>query len=104
MGTDRERRDRQGGSKAATGGRGSTFSTTKATGGACPTCDEIASIGRVLDAVIASGDAIILSRTSDGGAVVITLLSDSGREKAYASTEAELSRAFEDLRAKYGGG
>jgi hypothetical protein len=102
MGSDSARRSQQGGSKTKGARSGGVFGSARESTRDCPKIDEIAEIGRILDSVTAAGDAIIFSRTSDGGAVVITLLSDGGREKAYASTDAELSRAFEDLRAKYG--
>lgn len=61
-------------------------------------CDKL---GRVLDSITAAGDALIVARTSDGGAVVLTLLTDNGRDKAYAGTQAELDSRIDWLYGEY---
>jgi len=48
------------------------------------------------------GDALTFGRTSDGGAVAITVLSDGGREKAYAATQEELNALIVALATAYG--
>jgi len=55
----------------------------------------------IIDDVINAGAALIISRTSDGGAVVVTLLDDGIRGKAYGGSQAELDQAFERLAATY---
>lgn len=45
---------------------------------------------RAITAVTNAQDAIMLSRTRDGGAVVLTILSESERVKSYATGEEEI--------------
>jgi len=63
--------------------------------------EEIERLGVILDNVIAAGDAIMVSTTSDGGAIVITVLSGDSREKAYASGQMELAGVFEQIEEAY---
>lgn len=59
-----------------------------------PSLAEVKSLGETLDLICQAGDAILLSSTSDGGAVVVTILSGDAREKTYAGGQAELDAAF----------
>jgi len=55
---------------------------------------------RVLQAiakVMGNGDAIMFSRTSDGGAVCIVLLEDKERTKLYATTQTEMEAIVEAI-------
>lgn len=54
-----------------------------------------------MDALVTSGDAVILGRTSDGGALSITVLSDAGKQRAYPHSQEELDAAFAGLAAAY---
>lgn len=54
-------------------------------------------LGRALDLVTSNGDAILIARTSDGGAVALTLLEGDDRHKLYATSQDELDRIFEEL-------
>lgn len=47
----------------------------------------------MVDSVVAEGSALLLARTSDGGALVIQVLSGQGRHKLYPATVAELHEA-----------
>lgn len=60
-------------------------------------------LGAVLDRVTRAGDALIVSRTSDGGAIAFTLLSGAVREKSYAASDAELHDVLDALWARYAG-
>jgi hypothetical protein len=60
-------------------------------------------LGELIDKILSVGDAIILARTSDGGAVAITLMRDREREKAYASDQAELDELVSAMWDQYGG-
>lgn len=51
-----------------------------------------------IDQVIDDGDAIILSRTSDGGAIAVTILTGNERVKEYASSQVELDRIVDFLK------
>jgi hypothetical protein len=62
---------------------------------------EIVNIGQVLDWICQAGDAILLSSTSDGGAIVVTILSGDSREKAYAGSQAELQATFDVMADHY---
>lgn len=61
---------------------------------------------RLLAAAIAGavdcGDALILGRTRDGGAVVITVLSGTDSHKFYAGNQGELEDNLNLLRRGYG--
>lgn len=54
---------------------------------------------RTVYQVTNSGDAIMFSRTRDGGAVVLTVLSGDDRQKAYATGEEEVASLLADVRA-----
>jgi hypothetical protein len=62
---------------------------------------DVDSLGSIVDSVLGKGDAIILARTSDGGAVCVTILSDDGRAKSYAADQEELNDAFAALAELY---
>lgn len=56
---------------------------------------DVPGIAAVLDAITVAGDAIILGRTSDGGAISMTLLHDDGsRTKEYAVDQDQLNDKF----------
>lgn len=54
-----------------------------------------------IDSIIRTGDAVILGRTRDGGAVCLTILSGEEREKLYASDEAELVALVDAIAGAY---
>jgi hypothetical protein len=54
-------------------------------------------LGRALDQVTSNGDAMLIARTSDGGAVALTLLEGDDRHKLYATNQDELDRIFDEL-------
>jgi hypothetical protein len=65
---------------------------------------ELGKVGRaaeIMDFVIKAGDAIVVSTTSDGGAVVVTVLAGDSREKAYASGQMELDGIFDQIEEAY---
>lgn len=66
-----------------------------------PQLAEVDRAAQIMDFVIAAGDAILVSTTSDGGAVVVTVLAGDSREKAYASGQVELAGIFEQLEEGY---
>jgi hypothetical protein len=53
----------------------------------------------VVNAVVGVGDSIQFGVTRDGGAVVITLYSEGGIDKVYASTTEELQDKFQEIEA-----
>jgi hypothetical protein len=61
----------------------------------------VPNVGAVIDGIVSHGDAVIIARTSDGGAVAITILSDDGRAKHYAAGQEELDAAFAALAEAY---
>jgi hypothetical protein len=62
---------------------------------------DVPNVGAIIDGIVSHGDAIIIARTSDGGAVAITVLSDEGRAKHYAAGQEELDSAFAALADAY---
>jgi hypothetical protein len=61
-------------------------------------------LGPIIDAVLESGDALMFARTSDGGAVCMTLLRDKNRDKGYAASQEELQYQIDWLKEEYLGG
>jgi hypothetical protein len=53
-----------------------------------------------VDAVLAAGWGVTFSRTSDGGALAITIYAGNERYRAYAASDAEVTRSLEAMRAK----
>lgn len=54
-------------------------------------------LARALSRIVASGDAVMLSLTRDGGALCITVLEDEQRSKLYCSTPRDLEEALTRL-------
>jgi hypothetical protein len=70
--------------------------------GVAPKLNGSASIGIVLDEVLASGCAIMLGHTRDGGALVCTVLDGEERHRSYASNIQELDEMMLALHNYYG--
>lgn len=64
--------------------------------------EDVPGIVHVLHSIAASGDALIVGRTSDGGTWALTLLTDRGPEKAYAYDQEQLNDLFAYLGERYG--
>lgn len=62
---------------------------------------KVSRAAEIMDFVIQAGDAIVVSTTSDGGAVVVTVLAGDSREKAYAAGQLELDGVFDQIEAAY---
>jgi len=97
LGTDRERASRNG------RGRGGSLQTTpnpftrdrKHDGGGRISRSKSASAA--IDAALDLGLALIIGRTSDGGAVSLTLLSGEERHRTYCANQDELDEAWEAI-------
>lgn len=63
--------------------------------------EEVPGIVAVLHSIAASGDALIVGRTSDGGTWALTLLTSNGPEKAYAYDQGQLDDLFAYLGERY---
>lgn len=59
--------------------------------GACP------GVSHVLDAVVGSGNGILIGVTRDGGAISVTLMVGEERHRTYAHDQDELDAVIEDL-------
>jgi len=62
--------------------------------------DEVA-VHATIAAVTDAGDGIIISRTSDGGAGVLTLLTSSDKVKIYVSSSEEAYRELKEIHDIY---
>lgn len=62
---------------------------------------DVPGLSACLDDITAAGAALIVARTSDGGAYALTLLDGDTRAKRYAHTQSELDEAFESLARTY---
>jgi len=62
---------------------------------------DVSRLGLVLDTVLAEGAAVMVGRTRDGGAVVLTVLDGDNRHRTYCSSTAELEAALESLEAAF---
>lgn len=69
--------------------------------GAPPLATIAGQFARAADRVTEAGDALIVARTSDGGAYAFTLLTREGRKKAYAASEEELCLLIDGLLEEY---
>lgn len=62
---------------------------------------DISDIAEVLDVVIAAGCAIMLGRTRDGGALVLTILDGDDRYRTYCANNSELQNAIDAMLKMY---
>lgn len=65
---------------------------------------EVPNLGKALQVLIQSECAIILGRTRDGGAMVVTILDGENRHRTYCPTSEELIAAFQKIEDMYGEG
>lgn len=80
--------------------RGSGFGSM-GSGRALPRIADVADIGPLIDAIINAGDALLFARTSDGGAIVIQLLDNDTKPKAYIVDREQLLDCFQWLEEAY---
>jgi hypothetical protein len=59
--------------------------------------EETPGITGCLDAIIASGNGLLLGVTRDGGAISLTIMIGEERHRAYATGQEELNQAVEDI-------
>jgi hypothetical protein len=69
--------------------------------GVAPSLGDISALGVALDKVLGAGCAILLGRTRDGGALVLTVLDGELRHRTYCSTSTELEQAISSLSYLY---
>lgn len=62
---------------------------------------EVSDIGKALQVLVESGCAIMLGRTRDGGAMVLTILDQDDRHRTYCSNNVELQSAFDAIIQMY---
>lgn len=101
MGRDRERVSRSTQGTARAGGRVGNRFGNRQSGTGSALFGLCAGLGAALDAVTFAGDALLVSRTSDGGAIVLTLMAGDEREKAYVHSQVELDDVLGTLRCAY---
>lgn len=80
--------------------RPNPFASTKSIGHA-PSFGDISNFGNALDKVLESGCALLVGRTRDGGAVVLTVLDGEQRHRTYCSDAPELEAAIHALSFLY---
>jgi hypothetical protein len=101
MGKDQgRRREATRADAKGAGYRQLSFGAAKRSGGTASLAD-LTGIATIIDRIACAGDGIIFSKTSDGGAYAITLLTDDRREKAYAASQADLEEIAEQLANDY---
>lgn len=66
-----------------------------------PRLDDTASLGTALDAILDTGNAVIIGATRDGGALVFTILDGEERHRTYCSNDEELDEAIGEIIALY---
>lgn len=86
--------------KSSRVGRPSPFSEPARHTSGCSFTD-LGSFGPIVDLVVNSGDGLILTRTRDGGAICVQLLTGDLRHKVYAGEQLELDQIFSDLFSAY---
>lgn len=80
--------------------RPNPFAATQKVGTA-PSLGDIPSAGLAFDKVLATGCALMLGYTRDGGALVLTVLDGTERHRTYCSSDAELEEAIKALSFVY---
>ncbi len=66
-----------------------------------PNFDEVPLLGSALDSVLQCGCAVLMGRTRDGGAVVLTVLDGSERYRTYCSNSDERKAAIRFMAEQY---
>ena len=91
-------------------GKGGNFETRKnpfglnlVPKGGAPDFASVKNMGAVIDALVKAGCAIMLGRTRDEGALVLTILDGDDRHRTYCSSEEELDAAFDAMAEMYKG-
>lgn len=74
----------------------------RAPAGGLAAIEDVPGILAAIDAVARTGRAIMIARTSDGGAWSITILNDGARHKVYGREQDELDTIFSDILDAYG--
>lgn len=62
---------------------------------------DVRSLGMAFDKVLAEGCAIMLGKTRDGGALVLTILDGEQRHRTYCASQSDLDNAIEALDFVY---
>lgn len=81
--------------------RPNPFRNVAARASAGPDLSDNANLGHVVDKILSAGCGIILARTRDGGALVITVLDGDTRHRTYCSDDTELEEALDSLNDYY---
>lgn len=81
--------------------RNNPFQTSFKTSTA-PNLDELSNLGSAIDEILQCGAAILIGRTRDGGAVVLTILDGADRYRTYCSDHQELEGAVRVIHEQYG--
>lgn len=63
---------------------------------------EVPHLGKAIQILVEAGCAVILGRTRDGGALVVTVLDGETRHRTYCSNDVELQDAFTAIIDMYG--
>lgn len=80
--------------------RPNPFASTK-TVGVAPSFGDISGFGIAIDKVLEQGCAVLVGRTRDNGAVVLTVLDGDQRHRTYCSNSSELEAAIKALSFVY---
>lgn len=101
MGSDRNETGKRNGSGRGPKASGSSPFATRVHPSAGMRFSVVPDLGDAIDAILEAGAALLVGRTSDGGAVAITLLDGGERHRAYVGTQAELDDAFDRLTQRF---
>lgn len=66
-----------------------------------PDLAEVSGLGASIDVLLRAGCALIVGRTRDGGALVLTILDGPQRHRTYCSTVDELDEAITSIFETY---
>lgn len=80
--------------------RPNPFAAVKSVGVA-PSIGDVPGAGLAFDKVLATGCALMLGYTRDGGALVLTVLDGTERHRTYCSSDVELEEAIKALSFVY---
>lgn len=80
--------------------RPNPFASSKSVGHA-PSLGDVPGLGLAFDQVLEQGCAILVGRTRDNGALVLTVLDGDQRHRTYCSNDQELDLAIKALTFVY---
>lgn len=81
--------------------RPNPFSSATRQAQTCPDVGSSDDFGHTVDKILSAGCGLIIARTRDNGALVLTVLDGDTRHRTYCSNNTELEEALDSLNDYY---